>query len=91
MEYRKSHRNRPRTNAPAVGAESLDLEAVVELREAVMCGEAIDPLVERALVELDDPVAASAHEMVVVRVAAQAVTELAAVMCERVDDSVIPE
>lgn len=44
-----------------------------------------DPLVEGAVLKLDDTMATRAHEVVVVVLAAQAVAKLTAVMGERVD------
>lgn len=67
-----------RSALAAVGAETDDLDAVVGGDEAVPLRGGGHPLVEPALLNLDHAMAPFAEEVVVVRVAAQAVALLAA-------------
>jgi hypothetical protein len=64
---------------------------MVELLEAVRAGDALEPRLEVALLELDHFVASRAHEMVVVLLAAEAVAHLARVVGERLDDARVGE
>src|SRR5215218_362294 len=75
----------------ALGADPVHLDAVRGDREAVLRGAALQPVLELAVAQLDDPVALVAYEVVVVPVAAEAVAGVARVMHERVDDAVIAE
>src|SRR5437899_312429 len=64
---------------------------MVGRHEAVPAADLVEPVAEPALLDLDDSMAARAGEVMMVRVAAQAVTELGAVMRERVDDALLAE
>ena len=75
----------------AAGTEAGDLEAMVRCHEAVLGGEAVEPRVELALAELDDPMAAGADEVMVMLVAAPPVAELVGAMRDRVDDALALE
>ena len=54
-------------------------------------GRCVQPLVQPALRQLDDPVALGADEVVMVALAAEAVARLERVVRERVDDPVLGE
>src|SRR5581483_1036705 len=71
----------------AVGAEPGDLDAVIGGDEAVPARDLGQPAVEAALTHLDHAVAAGAEQMMVVRLGAEAVAMLAAVVRERVHDA----
>lgn len=73
------HRLR-RCTGRAVTAEAFDFEDMLGGGKAVCSCEVVDPGAELALVDLDDSVTPSADEVVVVRVAAQPVTEFDAVV-----------
>ena len=75
----------------AVGAEADDLDAMVGRDEAVLLRGGGDPVVEPALLHLDHAVAALAEQVVVMRVAAEPVALLAAVVREDVDDALLAE
>jgi hypothetical protein len=55
---------------PAVGTDPCDLDAVVGGDEPVALGRLVHPAVEVALFDFDDPMAALADEMVMMRLAA---------------------
>ncbi len=76
-------------NLSAAGAQAGDLDAVVSRDEAVPCAHGVEPLVEPALLDLDDAVAVRAHEVMMVRVGTESITELAAVMRQGVDHVVL--
>ena len=76
-------------NLPARGTQSGDLDAMIRRHEAVPRAHRVEPLVETALLDLDDAVAVRAHEMMMVRIGAEPVAELAAVMGQRVDHVVL--
>ena len=80
-----SGRRRRASSSAALRAEPGHVEAVAGGDEAVLGRDAVEPGVELAVADLDDPVAVGADEVVVVRVAAPAVAELATVVRERVD------
>jgi hypothetical protein len=69
----------PRSISAAVAADARDLDAVVGHDEAVPRRHLVDPTVD-ALLDLDDPVAVRTEQVMVVRVGAQPVAELRAVM-----------
>src|SRR5262249_24961205 len=81
-------RSRPRTSRcargrvrlAAVGAEADDLDAVLRGNEAVLFCRRGDPAPRTALLRLDDAVALLAEQMVMVRVAAEPVALLGAVV-----------
>lgn len=81
-----------RSGGGAAGAaEADDLDLVVGGHEAVTRCDGVGPGAEVALLDLDDAMAAGAEQVMVVRIAAQAIAELAAVVGERVDDALLVE
>ena len=64
---------------------------MVRRDESVPAADLVEPVSEPALLDFDDPVAARAGEVMVMRVAAQPVAELGAVMRERVDDPLLAQ
>ena len=59
--------------------------------EVLPRGRGFQPRLEAALAELDHTMALGAHEVVVMRVAAEPVARLAGAVRERVDDAVLDE
>src|ERR1700693_4203395 len=59
--------------------------------EAVLRRDGVEPVAEATLLDLDDAVAARAHEVMVMRLGAEPVAELRAVVRQRVDDALVRE
>jgi hypothetical protein len=64
---------------------------MLQRRKPVGGGEALHPLLEVALVKLDNPMAVPADEMVMMRVTAEPIAHLSATVIERVDDAAIAQ
>ena len=75
----------------AGAADADDLEVVARRDEIRTSRRGLQPRFEAALAKLDHAVALGAHEVVVMRVAAEPVAGLAAAVRERVDDAVLDE
>ena len=75
----------------AVGAGPRHLEGVSLDSEAVLPAQAKEPGIELAVLQLHDAVAFAADQMVMMSIAAEAVTDLPGTMGERVDDALLTQ
>ncbi len=70
---------------PALRAETDDLDLVPGCQEAMAGGDLAEPVAETAQVNLDDVAAAGADEVVMMRLAAEAIADFALTVRESVD------